>query len=216
MDKIVRTYPLFMSTTYEGIRDPNSENWGIAVDVIGVLGSTQNGRKALLLHRGDTEEVVHLLGKYCSMLPSDQKIRCLDSICLLLSWNATSENSAISQDWFHRLGENFPQDVFFLIRQPFPKERCAGLQLVKTLAGVSWGREVIKHTGGLLEYLLNRKSALGKEEKDLKFEVVVKLVEAGEESEVLFGKAVFLKLSEYHKDGPYYVKGENVIVFQDV
>lgn len=216
LDKLVSTYPMFMSAMHEGVQQPNCPHWGVAVDVIGVFGSTASGRNALLLHPPSTERSVGLLGTYVASLQTDQRTRCLDSLCLLLSCNSTPKEIAVSQELYHKLGPNITHNVFSLIRQPFPAERQSGLKFLDTLASVSWGRESIKQTGGVLEYLLNRKSALGKVEKDLKYDIVTKLVKAGEESETLFGKATFLKLHEYYKEGPYHVKGEHVVAFQEV
>ena len=215
METIVRRYPLFMKVMYEGVADQSSQHWGVSLDTFGLLGSTQPGRSALSVTAVQTADTVKLLGSYFSSANVDTRIRSLESASSLLACNATPQEEELSEHWYRLLGQNVFQNVFAIVRQPFPDLRSAGLQFIKALSLCAWGERTIHQGAGFVEYLLDRTTGLDKRGKELKYDIVSGLVSKKDTCVETFGQAMYLKLKEYQEEGAFFVKGENVVAFQD-
>lgn len=215
METIVCKYPLFMEVICEGVADQASQHWGVSVDTFGLLGSTPSGRSALVVNAAQTADTVKLLGSYFGSINADARIRSVESASVLLSYNATPQDEELSERWYNLLGENVFQNIFAVVRQPFPDFRSAGLKFVKALSVCAWGQRSIHKGAGFIEYLLDRTTGLDKRGKELKYDIVSGLVSKKETCVETFGQAVYMKLKEYQEEGPFFVKGENVIAFQD-
>lgn len=215
METIARRYPLFMEVICEGVADQASQQWGVAVDTFGLLGSTQSGRSALGVNAAQTADTVKLLGSYFGSINTGTRIRSVESASVLLAYNATPQDEELSEHWYNLLGQNVFQNIFGVVRQPFPDLQSVGLKFIKTLSVCAWGQRSIHKGAGFIEYLLDRATGLDKSGKELKYDIVSGLVSKKEMCVETFGQAVYMKLKEYQEEGPFFVKGENVIAFQD-
>ena len=66
---------------------------------------------------------------------------------------------------------------------------------------------------GFLEYLLDRKTESDKAGKEHKYEVIAELVHSPFSKEV-FDKPYHLRLREYEREGPFFVKAEAAVAFE--
>ena len=66
---------------------------------------------------------------------------------------------------------------------------------------------------GFHEYLLDRSTETNKEGKEAKFEVVSALAEAPTSGEV-FGRPYLLRLKEYVREGPFFVKVQSEVALE--
>ena len=98
--------------------------------------------------------------------------------------------------------------------QPFTELRCGALDLFNTLANVPWGQQSLNNYPGFNEYLLDRSTEKSKEGKDAKFAIVKTLAESPTVVDV-FGAPYMMHLKRYQNDGPYFVKVEAAVAFEE-
>ena len=65
-----------------------------------------------------------------------------------------------------------------LCQNPFPDIALAAFGFLKAIVLHRWGQEVIANTGGLIEYLLDRRIAADKDVKQEKFLIISILAES--------------------------------------
>ena len=66
---------------------------------------------------------------------------------------------------------------------------------------------------GFLEYLLDRTTETDKAGKEHKYEFIVELVRSPFSKKV-FEKPFYLRLREYEREGPFYVKAQAAVAFE--
>ena len=66
---------------------------------------------------------------------------------------------------------------------------------------------------GFNEYLLDRSTEQTKEGKEGKYSIVKTLVDSPTAME-LFGRVYFVRLKEFEREGPFYVKVESAVAFE--
>ena len=66
---------------------------------------------------------------------------------------------------------------------------------------------------GFLEYLLDRTTESDKAGKEHKYEFIVELVRSPVSKEV-FDKPFYLRLREYEREGPFYVRAQAAVAFE--
>lgn len=66
---------------------------------------------------------------------------------------------------------------------------------------------------GFLEYLMDRKTEADKAGKEQKHELIVELVRSPFSKEV-FEKPFHLRLREYEREGPFYVRAQAAVAFE--
>ena len=86
-----------------------------------------------------------------------------------------------------------------------------------TLSGLTCIYEVVHFLFlrliGFLEYLMDRKTETDKAGKELKYELIVELVRSPFSKEV-FEKPFHLRLREYEREGPFYVRAQAAVAFE--
>ena len=187
----------------------------MAVDTLGVLGSTLIGRAALETCGSLAREAVKALGGIMARGRSDLRVRVLDSLTIFFSCPEGREVEGwTSEQWFHHLSTSPLSLVMSIIKQPFDDLRTAGLRFLLSVAPREWGQREMSGHPGLLEYLLDRRATLNKAGKELKFDVIHALVTSGT-AEAVFGSPNFLKLRQYDREGPFFVTGDQAVAMGD-
>ena len=212
---ITRRYPEFLASVLSACLSPDDETqWGVAVDTLGLLGSTPTGRESLDTHEERLREVMRSLGDVIAKGRSDRRIRALHSFAVFFSCSEEREGGWTSEQYFHHLHPNLLAVIMSLLRQPFDDLCTAGLEFLHCLARHQWGQKELSGRPGLLEYLLDRRPSLSKSGKETKFEVVSTLVNSGT-AEKCFGSPNFLKLRKYYREGPFFVAGEQAVAMEE-
>ena len=192
-------------------------HWGVAVDTLGLLGSSPAGREALETCGEMSRDAVKALGGVMSQGRSDLRVRALQSCAVFFSLPEEKESKMSgwkSEQWFQHLHENPLTVVMAILKQPFDDLCVGGLGLLRTIAPHEWGQRLLSSHPGLLEYLLDRRVTLSKTGKEMKFETVHTLV-GSSTAEPLFGSPNFLKLRKYVREGPFFVTGEQAVAMDE-
>lgn len=215
---ITRRYPEFLRTALSACLSPGDETqWGVAVDTLGLLGSSSAGREALEVCGTLLRDAIKAIGEIVSSGRSDLRVRALQSLAIFFSYceEGTSDTSGwTSRQWFHHLHTTPLSIVMSILRQPFSDLTTGALELLRAIAPYEWGQRELSGHPSLLEYLLDRRVSLNKDGKELKFGIVQCLVNSTT-AESCFGSPNFLKLRKFHREGPFFVTGEQALAMDE-
>lgn len=101
-------------------------------------------------------------------------------------------------------GEDPSEMVLSLAKSPVIETRLAAYTLMKAVATLQTGGQVLMMCPGLFEFLINRDVEKTKEGREAKYEVVRTIV--GSEVKGLLAEDIAKQLEKYVKDGPHYQK----------
>ena len=207
-------YPNFLHFILEAVLSPQEDTlWGVSVDTFGLLSSTLSGRTLLLSKRPATEKVLRKLGEFISSSSSVIKCRSLRAVTMMVSCVEDchlEHEQSISRKWFAEIHPNLLQLMLSTVKQPFADLRLAGLALIVELSTQEWGQRQLQACPGFVEYLLDRSSEPDKEGKELKYEVVHRIV-GSEFGEAVWGNVDMMKMKRYDKEGPYFHTGDTAL-----
>uniref|UniRef100_A0A3Q1FU04 26S proteasome non-ATPase regulatory subunit 5 n=1 Tax=Acanthochromis polyacanthus TaxID=80966 RepID=A0A3Q1FU04_9TELE len=205
--QVCETYPVFQNKVFEMALDPDPVMIGVALDTLGLLGSTVEGKQVLQKTGEKFKSVLLRMSQLASSGATELRVRSLDAISQLLTLQPeqqTEDLLALTESWFHLLS-NQPMDMIRNIStQPFPELHCGALRIFTAIAAQPWGQKLMISTPGFMEFILDRSTGQTKEAKDAKFELVGSLASSSTAAEVL-GSQNYIRLKTYLREGPYYV-----------
>ena len=213
---ICSQYPEFLQVVLTAVHSPQDDTlWGVAVDTVGALGFTAAGRKALKLYDSQTKAALRSLGETITSSSSELRTRALGAVAMLLSCKEENDSweASTSQEWFNTLHPSIFPTLMSVVKQPFEDLRIAGLKVLLSMASWEWGQREMQAQAGFLEYLLDRRTEPDKIGKELKYEIVHAIAVSGT-AEGVFGGALFLKLRQYDREGPFYYAAETTVALQ--
>ncbi|XP_063066936.1 26S proteasome non-ATPase regulatory subunit 5 isoform X2 [Engraulis encrasicolus] len=205
--QVCECYPAFLSTVFEMLLGPDPTHTTVALDTVGALGATVEGKQVLHKTGEKFKAVLKRMSHIAQDGPNDLRVRCIDAIALLLSLpseDQTEDLCVLTESWFCSLSSQ-PMEMFRTIStQPFPELHCCALRVFTAIGSQAWGQRMMVQTPGFLEWIVDRSSGVTKEGKDAKFELVGALVTSPTTQELL-GSQNTLRLRAYLREGPYYV-----------
>ncbi|CAK6976066.1 S proteasome non-ATPase regulatory subunit 5 [Scomber scombrus] len=205
--QVCETYPVFQNKVFEMAMDPDPVMIGVALDTLGLLGTTVEGKQVLQKTGEKFKAVLLRMSQLASSGDTDLRVRSLEAISQLLTLQPeqqTEDLLALTESWF-RLLSNQPIDMIHNIStQPFPELHCGALRIFTAIATQPWGQKLMISSPGFMEFILDRSAGQTKEAKDAKFELVGSLVSSSTAAAIL-GSQHYIRLKTYLKEGPYYV-----------
>ncbi|KAF7650877.1 hypothetical protein LDENG_00119180 [Lucifuga dentata] len=205
--QVCESYPAFQNKVFQMALDPDPIRIGVALDTLGLLGSTVEGKQVLQKTGEKFKEVLLRMSQLAGSGATELRVRSLEAISQLLTLQPeqqTEDLLALTESWFHLLS-NQPLDMVRNIStQPFPELHCGALRIFTAIATQPWGQKLMVSTPGFMEFILDRSTGQTKEAKDAKFELVGSLLSSSTSADIL-GSQNYLHLKTYLKEGPYYV-----------
>ncbi|TKS84789.1 26S proteasome non-ATPase regulatory subunit 5 [Collichthys lucidus] len=205
--QVCETYPAFQNKVFEMALDPDPAMIGVALDTLGLLGSTVEGKQVLQKTGEKFKAVLLRMSQLASSGATELRVRSLDAISQLLTLQPeqqTEDLLALTESWF-RLLSNQPMDMIQNIStQPFPELHCGAMRIFTAIGTQPWGQRLMISTPSFMEFVLDRSAGQTKEAKDAKFELVGSLVSSSTAAEIL-GSQHYIRLKTYLREGPYYV-----------
>ena len=119
-----------------------------------------------------------------------------------------------SLQWFNMMHPKLLAVLMSIVKQPFQDLRLAGLHVFLTMSAFEWGQRQFQQHAGFLEYLLDRSTEPDKEGKEIKYEIVHRLVASGSVAEKVFGNVDLLKLRKYEREGPFYSAADTTVALE--
>ncbi|KAK2819333.1 hypothetical protein Q5P01_024894 [Channa striata] len=205
--QVCEAYPAFQNKVFEMALDPDPALIGVALDTLGLLGSTVEGKQVLQKTGEKFKAVLFRVSQLARSGATELRVRSLDAISQLLTLQPeqqTEDLLALTESWFHLLS-NQPMDMIRNIStQPFPELHCGALRIFTAIGTQPWGQRLMISTPGFMEFVLDRSTGQTKDAKDAKFELVGSLVSSSTAAEIL-GSQHYISLKTYLREGPYYV-----------
>uniref|UniRef100_A0A3B3D9U9 26S proteasome non-ATPase regulatory subunit 5 n=1 Tax=Oryzias melastigma TaxID=30732 RepID=A0A3B3D9U9_ORYME len=205
--QVCESYPVFQSKVFEMALDTDPAMIGVALDTLGLLGSTVEGKQVLQKTGEKFKAVLARMSQLASSGATELRVRSLDAISQLLTLmpeQQTEDLLALTESWFHLLSKQPMEMIRSISTQPFPELHCAALRIFTAVATQPWGQRLMINTPGFMEFILDRSTGQTKEAKDSKFELVGSLAGSSTAAEIL-GSQHYLRLKTYLREGPYYV-----------
>ncbi|CAL8278569.1 unnamed protein product [Merluccius merluccius] len=204
---VCEAYPAFQNKVFEMTLDPDPVMIGVALDTLGLLGSTVEGKQVLHKTGDKFKAVLVRMSQLANLGATEMRVRSLEAIAHLLTLQVehqTEDLLALTESWFHLLSDQ-PMDMITTISvQPFPELHCVALRIFIAIAPQPWGQRLMVSTPSFMEFIVDRSTGKTKEAKDAKFELVGALVGTSTATNIL-GSQHYLRLRTYLREGPYYV-----------
>ncbi|XP_072310733.1 26S proteasome non-ATPase regulatory subunit 5 [Eucyclogobius newberryi] len=205
--QVCETYPAFQNKVFEMALGSDPAMIGVALDTLGLLGSTVEGKQVLHKTGDKFKAVLVRMSHFANTEATEVRVRSLEAIAQLLTLQPeqqTEDLLALTESWFHLLSKQ-PLDMIHKIStQPFPELHVCAFRIFTAIASQPWGQRLIISTPGFMEFVLDRSTSPTKDAKDAKFELVGALVSSSSATEML-GSQNCLRLKTYLREGPYYV-----------
>lgn len=217
-DQIFAKYGYICKPLFETIINNDSSTLSSCLETLGVLGRSKMGKIGLSdLHlvcpEGDMKMVLMEMAMFLTTLPTEEQIRILNCVELLLRFEAEGDEaemgpdnriSTITEKWYKYLDRGPGlKTVLSYCRNPFADIKLAGFGVLKSVVEYTWGRAAIANTAGFLEYVLDRGADVNTEAFQAKFDVLQCLNKHNES----FSEAQKTDIRDYVARGPFYKKG---------
>uniref|UniRef100_A0A914ZVV4 26S proteasome non-ATPase regulatory subunit 5 n=1 Tax=Parascaris univalens TaxID=6257 RepID=A0A914ZVV4_PARUN len=205
----LRRYPIFLHSLFDIVHHfdiLDASQRLLAFDTLAVLASTDDAKIFLqsIAQEYDMDKAMNAFGAAICSGPLELRVRHIDALTMMIRPSNTIQNevSEIVHSWFAGLGEPFPSVLLSYASKPFPEIRIATLRLFDQLFNYDWAIKKFMVLAGFMECLLNRNIETNAEGKQLKFDVVCRLIKCG--TSVILPEDL-LRLKLYRREGPFHV-----------
>ncbi|KAI9283083.1 26S proteasome non-ATPase regulatory subunit 5 [Umbelopsis sp. AD052] len=186
----------------------------VTIATIGLVGSSTNA--LILFHeKGILEEVCDNFRLSAGHI----KVGYLQSISQLLAVHDSSEKSVqvekITEDIFHNMGGSAgPIELLIsLSQQPLEEMRVSAFAVLESTATHEWGQRDLTRSKKFLDYILNRTTETTHAGKTWKFSIVRALTVTPNAAANIEPMAL-RRLTEYVKQGPFYIHREAAVAME--
>ncbi|XP_075842084.1 26S proteasome non-ATPase regulatory subunit 5 isoform X1 [Microtus pennsylvanicus] len=206
--QICERYPVFLEKVFEMADSQDPTMIGVAMDTVGILGSSVEGKQVLQKTGTRFERLLMRIGYQAKNASTELKTRCLDAVSSLLYLSPeqqTDDFLRMAESWFSSLSRDSLELFRGISNQPFPELHCAALKVFTAIANQPWAQKLMFNSPGFVEFVMDRSVEHDKASKDAKYELVKALANSKTVAEI-FGNSNYLRLRTYLSEGPYYVK----------
>ncbi|XP_062867612.1 26S proteasome non-ATPase regulatory subunit 5 [Trichomycterus rosablanca] len=205
--QVCENYPAFLNTVFAMAMNPDPTQIPVALDTLGVLGGTVEGKQVLHKTGEQFKAVLKRISQLAKDGATDLRARSLEALAQLLTLpveQQTDDLLQLTESWFRCLSAEPLEMIRNISTQPFPELHCSALRIFIAIACQAWGQRMMMSSPGFAEWVVERSVGKGKEAKDRKYELVGALLSSASTQEI-FGAQNHLKLRTYLKEGPYYI-----------
>ncbi|CAH1787157.1 unnamed protein product, partial [Owenia fusiformis] len=216
-NEICDQFKAFTNTLFGLVTSPDQSLKGIAIETVGVIGERPEGKLALEKMSNQMDNAVKVIGGAIKSSPEEVRSRAIESASNLMALKLedhTMELLAITENWFNRLIPKPLELLLEIVQQPLLELRVPTLTIISHLAVQPWGQTMLNNQPGFNEYILNRSTENTKEGKELKFLIAKNLIDSPSVPEI-FGRPYLLRLREYHREGPFYVRAQAEVATEE-
>ncbi|XP_077865343.1 26S proteasome non-ATPase regulatory subunit 5-like [Saccoglossus kowalevskii] len=214
--EVFEKHPLFVRTVFTLLTSSDLTQKGVAIDTVGIVGSTVAGKLVLHKQGKNMIDCMRVMGSLVQQPPTEMRIRTLESIAALLhvkKAEQTEDILSLTERWFLEISSKPMDTMFGLCNQPFGEIRGGAFLVLQSIGNQPWGQRQMNDYPGFTEYILDRSTESEKLGKELKFDIVKVLVESPTTADI-FGRPYLLRLKEYLREGPFYVKVQSEVAME--
>ncbi|ESP04905.1 hypothetical protein LOTGIDRAFT_211712 [Lottia gigantea] len=215
--EVCMKFPAFINIVFNNLDSSDISQKNVAIDTIGFLGSTVEGKLTLEKLGQQMTRGMKCLGGLIKSTKTEDQLRALDSLTNLITLRVsdqTEELLSLTESWFNQLMPEPFQYVWSLCQRPFLDIRCTAYNTLKALAILPWAQKIMNDTPGFTEFLLNRSTETSKEGRDSKYQVIKAIFESPTVSEI-FGDRFYVKVAEYCNQGAFYVRAQAEVAMEE-
>uniref|UniRef100_A0A0K2T0P5 26S proteasome non-ATPase regulatory subunit 5 n=1 Tax=Lepeophtheirus salmonis TaxID=72036 RepID=A0A0K2T0P5_LEPSM len=215
---VLLNHPKFINTLNCGLKfaDSNNPTYRACIETLGIIAKTQDGRNAI----DDKFNVVAILQPLTLDIRNGKSD--VRAISMEIFADFVNSGSSVQRNWFMTLGENSTdnsagQVLFQMIKLPFEELQGAAYSILWTISQYEWGVHVISECPGFIEYILNRESGNFKVIKERKCDVIANILKSSDSNNLvnIFGTPNVIKMKQYVRDGPFYIRTEVNVAYED-
>lgn len=213
--EVTQQYPAFLLNVFSFLTADDPALKLIAIQTIGAVSYSEAGLRVVFDNQAHNDEIMKILCSNIKSSQADIKSRSLEALSsIFYSANVPSDDlSEVTRSLFTAMASNPLQVLVDISKQPFQDVHCAVLRVFKSLAKYKWAQQDMTTSPGFLEYLMDRTTETDKAGKEQKYEFIVELVRSPFSKEV-FKKPFHLRLREYEREGPFYVRAQAAVAFE--
>lgn len=197
-------------------QDP--EMVALATATLGYIASTVAGKKKLL-ESGMAETLAGRISAFLRHGKTEHKILALHATAQVLGTRGL-EGDGDDLTW--RLYKllisklpDLPKRVQDTIRLPFDDLAASGYEVLIAAVDKAWGlEELVANQPGMIEYLLDRRSASSRDAKLKRYKVIQEVV-ANAANSNLVPPELLVRLKGFLDEGPFYVEPEAAVALDE-
>ncbi|XP_002168555.4 26S proteasome non-ATPase regulatory subunit 5 [Hydra vulgaris] len=207
-------YEKLVGIIFKHFENSNSSLRCLCAETLSFIWSCSNGRN--LLVNSNLDRLKSVMKQFFLLIKHENEhiqIRVLAALINIFNQDLMNpEISLVCQTLYKCLDQNVILFLFNIVKQPFLDIRYKVLNLMLILLKFDWFEQDVIFCPGFMEYLLNRKTDRENEGKQLKYNIVKKLISSTATKNI--GTVFHERLLRYDKEGPFF-NDENVIVSYD-
>lgn len=208
--KALTDFPSFNGYLFMMIKEGDMHEKCLGVETFGVIGQSLKGKTTLHGLGEKMNDIINTITELVKRGKTEEKIRALAVLTDLISLSdeeRSEETMLLTESTFVSFNNEAMKYLFELSKQPFTDLREAILKVFLAMSSQSWGAKRFQNQPGFMEYLFDRDAANDKTAKELKYEIIKNASEV-KDALVIFGTPILIRLKQYVKEGPFYVKAQ--------
>eukprot|EP00057_Strongylocentrotus_purpuratus_P033881 XP_793127.2 PREDICTED: 26S proteasome non-ATPase regulatory subunit 5 [Strongylocentrotus purpuratus] len=214
--EVTEKHSSFLRITFDLLSSGDPALACIAVETVGFVGRRVEGKQTLDKQGQSMADALKQIGRLLVQPPTETRTRALTAaqdLFTLQEEHQMDDLLSMQERWFTHLSPK-PLDLLLsLCKQPFTEIRLNALLILRALVSQPWAGRILNQEAGFLEYLLDRSTEPDKEGKETKYAVVKALAEVSSTGDT-FGRPALLRLKEYVRDGPFYVRVQSEVAME--
>ncbi|XP_039287758.1 26S proteasome non-ATPase regulatory subunit 5 [Nilaparvata lugens] len=188
---IFEKYSKVIGAIFEFSNSADANLAAIALETIGYVATTPEGKLCLNKHGDAMSSVMRKLNQLITSAPAEVRVRPLNTIANIIGLESFRCNPTLS--------------FMNICHLPFAELRLAGFLILQKMSIQVWGQKHVLNCPGLIEFLMDRDVEPTLECKTSKFQIVEFLV-GSNTTETVFGEILYKRLVDFVRDGPCYVQ----------
>ncbi|XP_068733601.1 26S proteasome non-ATPase regulatory subunit 5-like [Montipora capricornis] len=213
--QVAEKYPAFFQKLVSFLKADDYILRMNATQTVGAIARSEMGLRVVFDDKNPNGEVMKILFFNIRSPEGDLNTLSLEALAsIFFSADMPSDDlSEVTKRLFDAMAPRPLQVLMEVSKQPFQDVHCAVLQMLTSLAKYKWAQKDMTTCPGFLEYLLDRTTETAKTGREHKYDLIVALVRSPFSKEV-FGKPFYLRLQEYEREGPFYVRAQGAVAFE--
>ncbi|XP_075971766.1 26S proteasome non-ATPase regulatory subunit 5 [Anticarsia gemmatalis] len=207
--EIFEKHTVMVESLFEAFDSHDQTVLPVALDTLGFIGSTIEGKLCLAALGGKYIQTVDNVAKIIKNSNSDTKIRALNCFSGLISIDKDPSApksgpidhrvTLMTREWFRTLDAKPMETLLEMCKNPFPDIRQAAFILLDAVCQHQWGEELVARTAGFIEFLLDRSIVYTKETSEAKYDIIKRLARSP-----AYDTNITARLQTYVEQGPFY------------
>ncbi|XP_021187709.3 26S proteasome non-ATPase regulatory subunit 5 [Helicoverpa armigera] len=218
--EIFEKHSAVFDTLFEAIESGDQTVLPVALDTLGFIGTTVEGKLCLAALGIRYTQAVDHVSQLIRNSDTETKIRALHCFAGLMSIDkdpSVSKNTPVdhrvtlmTREWFRTLDPKPMETLFEICKNPFPDIRQAAFILLDAVCQHQWGEEMVARAAGFIEFLLDRSIVYTKETNEAKYDIIKRLANSP-----AFDSTIIGRLHTYVEQGPFYSESQLEVAMEE-